>query len=211
MSRHTLALAIAAMLTLPGCAAISALSGEPVRDVFELRPPVDTPRTCGQGSRIELVVEPPKVSGSLDSDRIMVRPNVLQAEYLGDSRWADPLPEMVRTLLVRSLGAYDIFRYVGRDPLGMSGDVALLTEITRFNAAISPDEAVTVELQVNAQLVEEMTTNIVARRQFNVVVPVEEADTRELMPAFDRATLQLLTQMSDWTISAVGGNPAACR
>lgn len=206
-----LCLALVTLLALPGCAAISALSGEPVRDMFELRPPVDTPRTCGQGSRIELVIEPPKTSGSLDSDRIMIRPNALQAEYLGDSRWSDPLPEMFRTLLVRSLGSYDIFRHVGRDPLGLSGDVAMLTEITRFNAAIGPDGAVSVELQVNAQLVEEMTTNIIARRQFNAVVPVASTDTAALVPAFDRAALALLSEMDSWTIAAVGGNPAACR
>ena len=68
-------LALGLTTALPGCAAISALSGEPDRDVFELRPPSDVPMKCGRGRVAELVIEPPKTRGTLDTDRIMIRPS----------------------------------------------------------------------------------------------------------------------------------------
>lgn len=203
-------LAALAILTLPGCAALSALQGEPARDVFELRSPVAGPVACGQGRRAELVVEPPKTSGVLDTERIMIRPNALQVQYLPDAVWSDTVPVMLQTLLVRTLGAYDIFSHVGRAPLGVSGDVALLTEVSDFNAVTGAD-GTRILMRIDAQLVEEMGATVVARRQFRAEVPAAGTATVELVPAFDAAGQTVLGQVSDWAIGAVGGSAARCR
>ncbi|MDO5646824.1 ABC-type transport auxiliary lipoprotein family protein [Paracoccus sp. (in: a-proteobacteria)] len=202
--------ALGLVLALPGCAALSALQGEPARDVFELRAPVDTPRQCGQGRRGEVVVEVPKAGGVLDTDRIMIRPNALQVQYLPDARWSDSAPVMLQTLLVRSLGAYDVFTHVGREPLGLSGDYAMLTEISDFNA-VTGEDGTRIVMRVNAQIVNEMDARIIARRQFAVSAPAAGTATAQLIPAFDAAALSLVGQMNAWAIGAVGGNAANCR
>ena len=95
--RLTAALLVLTM-TLPGSAAVSALSGEPDRDVFELRPPSDTPLKCGRGRIAELVIEAPKARGTLDTERIMIRPSALQTQYLPDARWGDTVPVTLQEL-----------------------------------------------------------------------------------------------------------------
>ncbi|MDO5630708.1 MAG: ABC-type transport auxiliary lipoprotein family protein [Paracoccus sp. (in: a-proteobacteria)] len=201
--------ALIALMTIPGCGALSALQGEPARDVFDLRPPVDGPRQCSARNRVELVIEEPKSGGDLNTERIMIRPNPLQVQYLPDARWSDTVPTMVQTLLVRTLGAYDVFSHVGRAPLGMSGDVALLTEISDFNA-VTGDGGTRILMRIDAQLVQEMGATVIARRQFRADVPVTSTTTAQLIPAFDAASQQVLSEISAWAVGAVGRG-ATCR
>ncbi|MFC3570489.1 ABC-type transport auxiliary lipoprotein family protein [Paracoccus simplex] len=201
---------LALTLTLPGCAALKALEGEPDRDVFELRPPSEAPRSCGRGRLAELVIEPPKARGTLDTDRIMIRPNQLQTQYLPDARWGDTVPVALQTLLVRAFGSYDAFTHVGRAPLGTAGDYALISEVQDFNAEVSGKGAV-IRLTVDAQMVREMDASVVARGHFAATADAPSTKTDDLIPAFDAAGQQLVAQMTDWGLRAVGVNPARCR
>lgn len=214
-TRHTrtrlLAPALLALtLALPGCGALTTLSGGPSRDVFELRPLDDAPKACGRGRRAELVVEEPKTRGTLDTERIMIRPNALQTQYLPDAQWGDTVPITVQNLLVRSFSAYDAFTHVGRVPLGTAGDFALISEVKDFNAEVAGKGAV-VRLSVDAQLVREMDATVVARGTFSATAGSASTRTADLIPAFDAASRQLLGQITDWGLRGMGVNPAACR
>ena len=206
--RHILSLFLVTML--PGCAAISALQFEPDRDVFELRPPAVTATQCGRARSTELVIEEPKTRGTLDSDRIMIRPSALQTQYLPDAVWGDTVPVTVQRLLVQALGRYDSFSHVGRAPLGLAGDFAMISEITDFNAEVSGSGAV-VRMTVDAQMVREMDASVASRASFAVAVPAASTKTADLIPAFDQAGQQLTAQMTEWALRAVGVNPSACR
>ena len=197
-------------LTLPGCAALKALQGEPDRDVFELRPPSDQPQSCGRGRIAELVIEPPKTRGTLDTDRIMIRPSALQTQYLPDSRWGDTVPVTLQTLLVRGFSLYDVWTHVGRVPLGTAGDYAIISEINDFNAEVAGRGAL-VRLSVDARIVREMDATVVARGNFVATSEAATTKTSDLIPAFDAASQQLVTQMTDWGLRAVGVNPARCQ
>ncbi|MFN3524879.1 MAG: ABC-type transport auxiliary lipoprotein family protein [Paracoccus sp. (in: a-proteobacteria)] len=202
------ALMIAALATLPGCAALSALQGEPERDLFELRAP--TALRCGGVTAGELVIEPPKARGTLDSNRIMIRPSALQTQYLPDAEWGDTVPAMLQRLLVQSLGATGSYSHVGRAPLGLSGDVALISEIEDFNAELTAD-GVVIRLTVEAQMVREMNANVIARGRFAATVPAASTRTADLVPAFDAGARQLVTQMTEWSLRASGVNPGRCQ
>ncbi len=195
---------------LSGCGALRALEGEPDRDVFELRPPSDQPMKCGRGRVAELVIEPPKTRGTLDTDRIMIRPNELQTQYLPDARWGDTVPVTLQTLLVRGFSRYDVFTHVGRAPLGNAGDYAIISEINDFNAEVQGDGAV-VKLTVDAQLVREMDATVVSRGHFSATAPATSTKTADLIPAFDAAGQQLVTDMTAWGLKGLGTNVARCR
>lgn len=202
------ALLIAATATLPGCGALSALQGEPQRDLFELRAPAAL--SCPRSRIGELVIEPPKARGTLDSNRIMIRPSALQTQYLPDAEWGDTVPAMLQRLLVESLSATGSFNQVGRAPLGLSGDVAMISEVQDFNVDLSADGTL-IRLGVGAQLVDEMETKVIARGRFAAAVPAAGTRTADLIPAFDAATRHLIGQMTAWTLDAAGVDPGACR
>ena len=202
------ALLIAATATLPGCGALSALQGEPQRDLFELRAPAAL--SCPRSRIGELVIEPPKARGTLDSNRIMIRPSALQTQYLPDAEWGDTVPAMLQRLLVESLSATGSFDQVGRAPLGLSGDVAMISEVQDFNVDLSADGTL-IRLGVGAQLVDEMEAKVIARGRFAAAVPAAGTRTADLIPAFDAATRHLIGQMTAWTLDAAGVDPGACR
>ncbi len=210
MPRLTTAACLVLITALPGCATLSALSGGPSLDVFELRPLSDAPRACGRGRQVELVIEEPKTRGTLNTERIMIRPSALQTQYLPDAQWGDTVPITLQNLLVRGFGAYDVFTHVGRAPLGGAGDYALISEINDFNAEVAGKGA-QVTLSVNAQLVREMDASVVSRGSFRASSIAPSTRTDDLIPAFDAAGQQLLAQMADWGLRGIGVNPAACR
>ena len=207
LSALLLALTVTA---LPGCAALSLLQGEPERDVFELRGPEITAVQCGRGRIGELVVELPKTRGTLDSERIMIRPSALQTQYLPDAVWGDPVPTMVQNLLVASLSAHDSFTHVGRAPLGAAGDYALISEIKDFNAEVIAESTI-VRLSMDVRMIREMDATVSARGSFSVSAHAASTRTADLIDAFDAANQQLIAQITDWSLRAGGVNPASCR
>lgn len=201
---------LAMTLFLPGCAALKMLQGEPDRDVFELRTPPAGGANCGRSRVAELVIELPKTRGTLDSERIMIRPSALQTQYLPDAVWGDTVPVTLQRLLVDSLGATNVFTHVGRAPLGTAGDYAVISEIRDFNAEVAGKGAI-VRLAVDAQMVREMDASVVARGQFAASAESPTTRTEDLIPAFDAASQQLVAQMTEWGLRGVGVNPASCR
>ncbi len=195
---------LAALLLTSGCAALGALSGGPKRDVFELRE-TGPAMNCGRARAVELVIEAPKAAGPIDSERILVRPNPLQIQYLPDAQWGDSVPVMVQTLMVRRLSDYNLFSHVGRAPLGSSGDYALLSEIGDFSAVVQGKGAM-VTMALSAQIVDEMSTRVVARQNFAVSVPVESTATPVLIAGFDAGAQSLFDQIGNWAAGALGGN-----
>lgn len=203
-------LLLALTSTLSGCGALSVLQGGPNRDVFELRPPTVSATQCGQGRAGELVIEEPKTRGTLDTERIMIRPSPLQTQYLPDAQWGDTVPVTLQRLLVQSLGSFDAFSNVGRAPLGLAGDFALISEIEEFNAKIEGGATV-VRMNVDARMVREMDARVVSRGRFEVSVPAAGTRTADLIPAFDAASQQLIAEMTEWGLRAAGVNPSSCR
>lgn len=210
MARLSPLIALALMPLLAGCAAISNLSGGPRLDVFELRPLDPSAKHCGRGRIAELVIEEPKSRGTLNTERIMIRPSAIQTQYLPDAQWGDTVPVTLQNLLVRGFGAYDVFTHVGRAPLGTAGDYALLSEIHDFNAEVSGKGAV-IRMTVDAQLVSEMSASVAARSTFSVTTTSASTRTSDLIPAFDAAGQQLLAQMTDWGLRGIGVSAASCR
>ncbi|MDS9467000.1 ABC-type transport auxiliary lipoprotein family protein [Paracoccus sp. MBLB3053] len=210
MTRLLSATILALTTALPGCAAITNLSGGPSLEVFEIRPLAGGPKTCGRGRTTELVIEEPKARGTLNTERIMIRPSTLQTQYLPDAQWGDTVPITLQNLLVRGFGSYDVFTHVGRAPLGLGGDYALISEINDFNAEVSGKGAI-IRLSVDAQLVRESDASVIARGKFSTTATSPTTRTSDLIPAFDAAGQQLLVQITDWGLQGIGVNPATCR
>lgn len=193
------ALAVTSLSVLTGCAAISAVSDAATPlDVFELRAP-DTITASRATAARDVIVELPTTSGALSTDRIMIRPNALQAQYLPDVRWSDPTPVMVQTLMLRAIEATGAVRYVGRTPLGPSGDYALVTEVIDFQAEVTPGtDAAVAEITLLVRMVRERDATIVASRTFSASAPSPSTETLAVIDAFNVASDQVLVELANW-------------
>lgn len=198
------ALLLSAMLALSGCSVLSALGKATASlDAYELRgnlPPVTETRR----SQLHVIVEPPIVSGALDTDRILIRPNRLQAQYLPDGRWTDTPAKMLQSALVREIDGTGAFGYVGREPLGGGGDYAVVTEITDFQPEVVTDGQIEDHIRVATKLVRERDVAVVAQRVFEVRVPAASTNTPHLIASLDAAMARIVGEIVSWTVANLG-------
>jgi len=196
---------LAAAGLVAGCSAISAVDNATTTlEVYELRTATEGPIARGDPLPVALIVELPTTSGGLDTDRIMIRPSPLQAQYLPDVRWSETAPVMVQRLMLRSLEDTQGFRYVGRRPIGPGGDYALISELTDFQAEASASGGAVVTLRLTARLVREEDVEIVASRTFTSTAAVASTETPALVDGFDRASRVLMGEVAEWTLDALG-------
>lgn len=198
--------ALLAVSTLSGCTALSAIGdATTVLEVYELRAPEGIARSAGNALARDVIVEVPTTSGALETDRIMIRPNRLQAQYLPDVRWGEPAPVMVQTLILRTLEETGGVRYVGRKPLGNSGDFALLTEVIDFQAEVRDDpDAAVVRLTLISRIVKEEDATILSSRRFSTSSPAASLDAQSVVEAFDTASAALFPELAAWVLSVIG-------
>lgn len=193
-------------IALAGCTTIDAIDRATVPlDVYELRAPDPAPTTRSTQA-IDFIVEVPTTSGAINTDRILIRPDRNQIQYLPEGRWSEAAPLMLQTAMVETFLRANAFRYAGRRPLASSGDVALVTHLVEFGAELEPDgDGANVNVALVARLVREETAEVVATRSFARTVPVPNTDTQTIVTGFERATNGLLIDLANWVFRARWG------
>ena len=192
MTRFPLLIAVT---LLAGCGAFGKASSP--LDAYTLSP---LPVTSGAASSRHLVVELPTASGAVTTDRILIKPNALQAEYLPKGRWVDPAPQLLQTLLVASLQNSGAYRLVGRDGAGLTPDYVLLVEVNAFQAEAPAvkGQAILVRVGLTLSLVREEDQSLIATRRFDQTATAANSDALTLVSAFNAATQQVLAGAVGW-------------
>ena len=204
MTLRPILAALCTVTLLSGCSAISVLNGATTPlDAYDLSAPATLPQARSTTAR-HVVVELPSSPGALATDRILIRPHPLQAAYLPEAKWTEETPTMLQTLMVRSLEDSNAFRFVGRRPLGASGDYALLSELTDFQAEITPDgKTATIRLRMTARLVREDDARVMSSRSFTSTADVASTETLDLIEGFNTANQAMLSEVTQWVLASL--------
>lgn len=191
---------------LSGCSAITAINDVTVPlEVYELRAPSGIEATQGRPLPRDVIIELPTTGGALSTDRIMIRPNQLQAQYLPDVRWSDVTPVMVQTIMLRSVEATGRLRYIGRQPLGPNGDFAVVSELVDFQAEVDEgNETATSRLKLIVRVIRESDASIVASKTFTASAMAPTTETAVIVEAFNVASNVLFSEFALWLPSVVG-------
>lgn len=201
--RHAFAAIL--VLGLGGCSAISSLNDASTPlEAYDLRAPADLPAVQGSLRR-DLVIEVPTSSGALDTDRIMIRPGPFQAQYLPGVRWIDPTPVMMQGLMLRAFEDTNALRYVGRRPLGGSGDFALVSELTDFHAELAPDGVgLTTRVRMTVRLVRESDATVLGSRTVQASAQAASSETLDVVGSLQLATSAALQDLLRWAFPLMG-------
>lgn len=204
LSRRNFLTSAGALSLLSGCGALSAIGDATTPlDAFELRAP-DLPQAGRMLSR-SLSIEPPTSSGALDIDRILIKPNAVQSLYLPGARWSDKAPLMFQTVMLRAFEDTGALSYVGRRPLGGTGDFALISEITDFQAELNADgESAVTRIRLVARMVRESDASVLARRSFQSLAPAATTETLDVVQAFNVASDAVLSDLVRWGLDVIG-------
>ena len=192
--------ALLSLALLSGCGALGAVSDASAPlDAYTLTPyaPGGIPAT----GRRHLVVELPTSGGALATDRILIKPVPLQAQYLPDGRWSEPTPALLQSLLVASFQNAGGFRLVGRTGAGLMPDYTLMTEIQSFQAepAGPGPKPLIIRVALRLTVIRESDRQIIAARSFAASANVALADTAAVVAGFDSALQSVLSDVVRWT------------
>ena len=94
-------------------------------------------------------------------------------------------------------------RYVGRTPLGASGDFAIVTEVIDFQAEVTPDgETANVQITLLVRVVRERDASIVATRSLTGSAVAPSTETLTVINAFNAASDQVFPEFANWVPTA---------
>lgn len=189
-------------LSIAGAGCTGGLLGAggdpPVLYRLEL-PPGGAGATMPARLPVVLAVARPGAAASIDTDRVAVVQPGSRFDHYAGIRWSEPAPEMLRSLLVRTLQDGGRFETVVVAPSRVPTDLLLDAELRRFEATYAaPGAAPVVRVELQLTLVDVRH----ARRVSGLLASAEaaaSADRRgEVMDAFQRATAEVLVEAATW-------------
>ena len=146
---------------------------------------------------LHLQVMPVDVGSGLDTTRIAFIDNEVQMNYVADSRWAQPLPDMLKLLWIQALKQSGLGVSVGSDTDGERADHVIHITASTFNAIRNLDGSIVVRVHYEVVVTELLTHKVlsvddsVSERAILASAP----STEELVKAFNKANIQAMTNL----------------
>ena len=131
MKKKTLLLALAVMtMLLAACSGVMD-SKQPARQAYMLTPYSGAADTANPAQGPELSITVSAVPG-LDTDRVQALSNDARLNQYANARWPDHLPEVLTSIMKRSLMSADRFSSVEESNRASGGGWLLILEVQQF-------------------------------------------------------------------------------
>jgi len=156
-----------------------------------------------------LLLAPPSAPPLVDSTRIVVRPHADEVEVLRGARWAQPPPELLQTLILRTLEDTGKLRAVAVQGSGITGDLTLTLDLRRFEADYRHGGAPTVDIAFTAKLIQRREQQVLASRTFTHSERAQDTSTQATITAFSHGFAQLTSELAGWVLAAAARTDAA--
>jgi cholesterol transport system auxiliary component len=152
---------------------------------------------------LALAVARPRAAVSLDGERIAVVQPGSRFDHYAGVRWSEPAPEMLQSLLVRTLQATGRFETVVAAPSRVPADLLLVAELRRFEARYATAGAApVVEVEMQFTLVDIRGGRRIPGPLATAQAQAAEGRRAEVAAAFQRATGEVLARASSWLAGA---------
>jgi ABC-type uncharacterized transport system auxiliary subunit len=137
-------------------------------------------------------------------DKILLQPAEGESVPLADARWGDNLPILFQARLIESFENAGYARSVSRTRDGVASDFQLLIDIRSFQ--ISTASEPTAEIDFIAKLVDK-DGRIINASTFQGTAPVSGTDAPVYVKALDEVFARLMTELVEWTTTALDQIP----
>jgi cholesterol transport system auxiliary component len=137
---------------------------------------------------------------SLDTERIVVRPQPGALQVYKGAAWSDTAPDLVQTALLRGFEDSGRILSVARPGGAVRGDFQLATELRAFESVY--DGALPhAEIEVHARLIRVTDGTAVAAKTFRVQADATGTDVANVSDAFGDGLTQLTRDVVGWTLA----------
>ena len=182
--------------TLAGCSLLP--EKQPIA-LYAPQPRVDTDASW---PRVEwqLLIPRPYADATLDSERILVRPQPGELQVYKGAAWTQAAPDLVHDALLRAFADSGRLPGVARRGEGVNAQYELLLDLRRFESDYDGGAKPSARIEIGARLVNNAGNRVVASRVFDVTVPTEGTDVVQVNRAFERAMSDVTAQLIGWTL-----------
>ena len=187
-------------LALPGCTALDLLGPNgAIRDVYELQP-VALPARSGRSAQ-RLMVLMPTAPAAIATDRILIKQDPIAVTYLPDATWSDAVPQMMQSLLIRTLASDGRLGFVGAQGSGPVPDTVLLTRIDTFEVTAQGAGRFDVRVSFELTVLRDRDQRVLGTRRVagSQVIPDDRADT--IARGFQGLLDGLLPEAAAWVLA----------
>jgi cholesterol transport system auxiliary component len=182
------------LLSVSACSGLTH-SDQPATVKWWLKPytglsQVTTPKS------VELIALSVTAVPGLDTDRVLTLSDDAELKHFAGARWVDNLPELLTSLLQRSLEATGRFEVLaGRRGTGTE-NCSLDLELQEFYASLSPGgRTSTVQVAINGRYHCESATPVVI--QLSASVPVNDDRMSVIVAAFQQGMDSVMKELLD--------------
>ncbi len=188
---------------LPGCTALGLLSPSgDVRDVYELRP-VSLPVQTGRSAR-SLMVLSPTAPAAITTDRILIRQDPLAVTYLPDASWPDSVPNMMQSVLIRSLSSAGRIGFIGAQGSGPVPDTVLFTRIDAFEVTVQGDGRFEAQISMELTVLRDRDQRVLGTRRFANTLPLVDDQASTIARGFQQLLDTMLPEAATWVLARSG-------
>jgi cholesterol transport system auxiliary component len=149
-----------------------------------------------------LIVSPPHAAPGFDTQHILYTEVPHQLEYFAYSEWGDTPARMLAPLMVAALENQAAFRAVVLTPSAATGEWRLDTEILRLQQEFG-DHPSRVRLTLRAYLLDNLTRQVLAWREFDETVPSPSENAYGGVVAANQAVQIVLQQLAAFCVETV--------
>jgi phospholipid/cholesterol/gamma-HCH transport system substrate-binding protein len=150
--------------------------------------------------QLQLAIAEPAAVLVFDTQKILVRPQLLKHPTFETSRWSDSLPKLIQAKLLQSFENSKYLAAVTRAGDELSSDYQLLTEIRSFQITTGDETAAVVEL--SARILGDKG-RIKASRVFRSALPAKVTDAASAASALNEAFGNVAKELVIWTAAAL--------
>ncbi len=197
LSRRNFALGV---LVLSGCSPLDLLAPSgPARAIYQLQPVSLDP----QGSRTSrsLLVLMPAAPTALSTDRILIAADPLTVQYLPDATWSDAVPQMLQSVMIRSLASARRIGFVGPQGAGPVPDTVLLTRIDAFGVAVLPQGGFEARVALELTVLRDRDQRVLGTRNFTGAIPLADDRGDTIARGFQDLLDRLLPEAITWVLA----------
>ncbi len=182
--------ALVSFLALAGCSAFT--DANPQQNYVLSAPDI---QANGPLLPLHLQVVPVDVGPGLDTTRIAFIDNDVQMNYVADSRWAQPLPDMLQLLWIQTLKQSGLGASVGSDTDGEQTDRIIHITASAFNAVRNHDGSIIVRVHYEAVVTAPLTRKVLSVENSDYEQTTSSPSTEELINAFNKANIQAMDDL----------------
>ena len=187
---------LCALALLAGC---NLLGGaDDPRETYDIIAPVrDDVRAATEA---QLLIKEPTALKTLNSDRVVLKPEPRVVTYLQDAQWVDTAPRLVQLRLIEAFENTGRTGATAQPGDGLVIDFQLVSVLRRFEIDGATNSAV---FEISIKLLSDKSGQVRETRIFTARAPVSSDESADYIRALDQAFDAGAEQIIDWVLSSI--------